>query len=411
MIKPITINKILQKPSLWEGWVGFCLLLLLSSPLLAQSKKEKEKDIHNTKSSAIIDGVHYKLHTVEKGQTLFNIAKFYNLTVNDLVIDNPEAIDGIKPGEVIKIAIEKKKIITSADSSHFTLVKIQAGQTMYSLSKQYAITIEKLKVINPELNEGLKIGQVVKIPIEKKKTETVAKPTKTETPVVENKTINPKDEKKIAVAVSPVKITTVENVPVIDKVEEKELPSVTDYSGIKKSEYKIAFFLPFHVDEVNAIDMEKVIKGEEQLPNKTNVALQYFEGALLAIDSLKKQNVNVKIFVYDIDEKDSLNIANTLKKPELASMDLMIGPLYGSSFMPIASYAKEKHIAIVSPFTQLNKILFSNPYVCKLSPSSTLQIEQMAHYAVDTFQTQNIILINNISTKEAANYNSFKTRA
>jgi ABC-type branched-subunit amino acid transport system substrate-binding protein len=59
-------------------------------------------------------------------------------------------------------------------------------------------------------------------------------------------------------------------------------------------------------------------------------------------------------------------------------MDLIIGPLYGSSFMPVAKFAKENGIAIVSPFTQVNKILFENPYVCKVSPSITLQIEKMA---------------------------------
>jgi len=59
----------------------------------------------------------------------------------------------------------------------------------------------------------------------------------------------------------------------------------------------------------------------------------------------------------------------------------------------------------------VNKILFNNPYVCKVSPSTTLQIEQMANFVVDTFSTQNIILVNNGSLKEAGFYNAFKATA
>ena len=184
-----------------------------------------------------------------------------------------------------------------------------------------------------------------------------------------------------------------------------------NYKGEKKNEYNIAFFLPFHAEEANTIDLDKIIKGDAQFSNKTNVALQFYEGAMMAIDSLKKLNLNAKIFVYDVDDKDSLAIDNILKKPELGSMDLMIGPLYGSGFIPVANFAKEHSIAIVSPFTQINKILFANPYVSKVSPSVTMQVEQMAHFVVDSFKTQNIILVNNSNHKELPFFNAFKNSA
>ena len=104
-------------------------------------------------------------------------------------------------------------------------------------------------------------------------------------------------------------------------------------------------------------------------------------------------------------------MADLLKKPELSSMDLMIGPLYGSGFIQVANFAKEHSIAIVSPFTQVNKILFNNPYVSKVSPSITMQVEQMAHFAVDSFKTQNIILVNNSNPKELSFFNMFKNTA
>jgi LysM repeat protein/ABC-type branched-subunit amino acid transport system substrate-binding protein len=372
------------------------LFTLCSSSVYGQEKEST--DIHKTRSSATINGLKYYLHTVEKGQTLFAIAKFYCCDVNDIVIDNPEAIDGIKPGQTLKILVDKKKpaALSVNDTSNYTLHKVEKGQTLYSITKQYGVSVEKLRVLNPELKDGLKVDQVLKIPSAKPKTETV---------VATNTTIE------------KLKETPVEKTQITEAADRSSLGYI-NYKGEKKEEYNIALFLPFHADEANALDVDKIIRGDIQLPNKTTVALQFYEGALLAIDSLKKSKLNAKIFVYDIDDKDSLNISNILNKPELAEMDLMIGPLYGSSFMPIASFAKEHNIAIVSPFTQINKILFNNPYVSKVSPSITLEVEQMAHFVVDSFQTQNIILVNNLNVKDPSYYlkelpfyNAFKNTA
>ncbi|MCW3072102.1 MAG: hypothetical protein JWO44_1992 [Bacteroidetes bacterium] len=358
----------------------------------ASFAQEKESsDIHKTRSSATIGGVKYYLHTVEKGQTLFAIAKFYGIDVNDLVIENPDAIDGIKPGQILKIPFEKKKVsAVTVDTSNYTVHKVEQGQTLYSISRQYGVDSDKLKLLNPELKDGLKAGQMLKIPNNKPK----------ENPAVV-KTVT--DKPPVTAATPVVKEEAADRITVPS-------PS-TIYKGEKKDEYNIAFFLPFHAAEAGTIETEKLVKGDVQFSTKTTVALQFYEGALLAIDSLKKQHFNAKVFVYDIDDSDSLNILNILKKPELPEMDLMIGPLYGSSFIPFSKFAKEHEIPIVSPFTQVNKILFNNPYVCKVSPSTTLQIEQMAGFVVDTFDTQNIILVNTGNAKELAFYSAFKTAA
>ena len=379
--------------------ISFFTLSTLLFAICTSSAYAQEKvstDIHKTRSSAIINGVKYYLHTVEKGQTLFAIANFYQRDVNDIVIDNPEAIDGIKPGQILKIQIKKKKPaeLSANDTASFITHKVEKSQTLYSISKHYGVSIEKIKALNPELSEGLKANQLLKIPSLIKKTETVETTTITSTTIT-NSTSTTQT------------ITTTTNTEAADRAS----LGYNNYKGEKKEEYNIAFFLPFQAEEASAIDLDKIIKGDAQFSNKTNVALQFYEGAMMAIDSLKKLNLHAKIFVYDVDDKDSLSIDNILKKPELASMDLMIGPLYGSGFIPVANFAKEHSIAIVSPFTQINKILFANPYVSKVSPSVTMQVEQMAHFVVDSFKTQNIILVNNSNPKELSFFNTFKNTA
>jgi LysM repeat protein/ABC-type branched-subunit amino acid transport system substrate-binding protein len=373
------------------NFLFFSCLFCIGSSDYSYAQEKPSSEIHKTRSSALIGGVKYYLHTVEKGQTLFAIAKFYSIDVNDLVIENPDAIDGIKPGQILKIPFEKKKVsLATVDTSNYILHKVEQGQTLYSISKHYGVDVEKIKLLNPDLKDGLKATQVLRIPNNKPKTDIAKAPVS-----------NGNGSVLAKVAISDTLAadrTTVLPPPII-------------YTGEKKDEYNIAFFLPFYAADALQMDMERLTKGDVLFSNKTTVALQFYEGALLALDSLKKLHFNAKVFVYDVDDSDSIGIANLLKKPELAEMDLMIGPLYGSGFLPFSKFAKDHEIPIVSPFTQVNKILFNNPYVCKVTPSITLQIEQMAAFVIDTFHTQNIILINNANAKEVAFYNSFKNTA
>ncbi len=349
---------------------AFIYFLLLTTFSYSQDKKSSQ--VHKTKSSATINGAKYLLHTVEKGQTLFAIAKFYKKDLNEIVSENPETINGIKPGQVLRIPLEKKQVaVDFKDTSNYITHTVEKGETIYSISKKYNLSNELLKTLNPELKDGLKMGQVIKIPSLSSKPKTTG---------------------------NPGNISQTEN----------KIPEGTSYAGELKNEYSIALFLPFNISAENPVEVDKIVNGTAELPIRTAIALQFYEGALLAIDTLKKQKFNAKIFVYDVDDKDSSNLLALLKKPELAKTDLIIGPLYASSFMPVAKFAKEHMIPIVSPFTLVNKILFNNPYVCKVSPSTVLQVEQMAHYVIDTFKNENIILVNTMNQKYASFYNAFR---
>ena len=388
-----------------------CFGLLQASEAYCQNKPSEE--LHkNTTTIKVVDGVRYYIHTVEKGETLYAISQKYNCSTNDVILENPQAMTSFRIGMTLLIPVSKTKKRTepvlkkAPDTANYTLYKVEKGQTLFAVAKRFNSTIEKISAANPELKNGLKADQILKIP--KSTTgEITAKPKPvptvllTPTPVV--------IEKKLPVNTIDTtrKKTTVYN-PAPPTILPVSVNAKYGYPGEKKEEYNIAFFLPFHTSETEYMTIEKLLRGEEQFSNKTNIALQFYEGALTALDSLKKEHLNAKVFVYDIDDNDSLGIPKILKKPEIAEMDLIIGPLYASSFVPVAKFAKEHAIPIVSPFIQVNKILFDNPYVCKVTSSNTLQVIQMANFVVDSFYTQNIILVNSGNKKEADLCATFK---
>ncbi len=100
-------------------------------------------------------------HTVLAKESLFSIARLYNVSVQDLDFNNFEVIkNGLKIGQIINIPNKKKtlsgqaRIINSETIFHTVLPK----ETKYSISKQYAISIEQLESQNPEIISGLNEG-------------------------------------------------------------------------------------------------------------------------------------------------------------------------------------------------------------------------------------------------------------
>lgn len=354
----------------------FCLLLF-SLNTFAQGNDEVSK----SKKVETIGGRKFFIHTVEKGQTLYNIARGYSIGVNDLVLNNPETIDGIKPGQVLKIPVEKPKkkeeIIAVSDTGQFIMHKVQQGQTLYSLSKQYNVGIDAIIAVNPGTAAGVKAGQMLKIP---KVIAAPQPPWKKTDPI----TLKTSDSLKA---------------PVVDSL------ILLDSATAFKPVYNIALFLPFHTEIASLINTDKIEKGEEEFPAKSSLALEFYSGIKAAADSLSEKGFSAKFYLYDT-EKDSSALNNFLKKPEFDNIHLIIGPLYASNFTKISTFAKLKNIPIISPLTLYNKILFENPYVHKLTPSITAQVEQICSYVTSIYSKENIILINNFNVRDSSFINS-----
>ena len=61
----------------------------------------------NEKQVQLIDGKTYYLHKVEKGNTLYSLSKMYSIKTKDLLNENPQLEERLKIGQVIRIPIKK----------------------------------------------------------------------------------------------------------------------------------------------------------------------------------------------------------------------------------------------------------------------------------------------------------------
>ncbi|SMP07618.1 LysM peptidoglycan-binding domain-containing protein [Chryseobacterium profundimaris] len=111
-----------------------------------------------------------KSHTVVKGDTPYNIAKRYGLTVDELLKLNPAVRDGkIAVGEILTVKNDKTessaKTNVSANGKLGRIV-LQPKQTIYGITKQYRISETDLRKLNPDLESHMKIGDEITLPLE-----------------------------------------------------------------------------------------------------------------------------------------------------------------------------------------------------------------------------------------------------
>jgi hypothetical protein len=126
-----------------------------------------------------------------------------------------------------------------------------------------------------------------------------------------------------------------------------------------------------------------------RLPEDPQNSLNFYQGLLLALQ--EANNENVKLFVYDNQNSDSITNV-LLNKPELKGMNAIIGPMTSSSARIVAEYCKTNKILNLQPFSPSKTLSENNPFLIQLAPTIEVHTEQLFKAMVDSFQGGNIII-------------------
>lgn len=357
----------------------------------------------------------YFLHTVTKGQSLYSISSMYNVTIDDIVRLNPGSDKQIREGAALKIP---QATTTNSDKPVFHT--IQAGETLYRLSVKYNVTTQAICEANPGLStENFRSGQVIIIPVQSD-----SKPQK-ETPKTEeqvNTNVKMNDWKDMH------KVERKETIFSISReygITEEEL--IAANPELKKGKLKKGTFLfiPYgkndkkQESESQPITKEltneevfsqneelkkdiKTIKAAVMLPfmagTSTNMdeqvrMVEYYEGFLMAVDSLKKQGVSIDLYTYDTKGREA-TLNSILSKKEMKNMDIIFGPAKAQDIDVLATFADKNNIRLVVPFAPKVDEVFKNPHIYQINtPQSYLYSEVYEHFT-RKFSDSNVIFLN-----------------
>lgn len=192
-----------------------------------------------------------KKHVVAEKETLFSISRLYGVTVDDIKKWNNLTDNALSLGQELVIKSQTTAHAFNTDTSPRTAKvthAVAAKETMYSITRQYGITVEQLREWNGLQNDELKVGQTLFVSQPVNGAVKQSPPTQTITQLQTE--TNP-----VTQQVTPVveKI----NVPITTPVEKTVTPPVEKTSTIKISESVSG------TDEVRETGLAELIEGTE----------------------------------------------------------------------------------------------------------------------------------------------------
>ncbi len=321
------------------------LLLFVFTSAFAQ-----EKSI----DKVTINGISYYLHKVGKKESLYAISKVYDVDIEDIKLVNPSISTDLEKGKTIKIPVF---------DSNYKYHAVEKGQTLFSIAKLYDVSTEILTENNSFVSDGLAEGDILKIP-------RTAKKQHAEVVFEQDNNDNPGDVKSV-----------------IDFVDNP--CGNFNYGG---QVFKVALLLPLFTEENKYMSFtgESAAKTIKYYQN-SKLFIEYYEGTLLALDSLRKLGVSIDLHVFD-----TRNSVQTVKEianmPIISEMDLIIGPVYSAEIKAFAQEIAGKNINLISPLESKDSLVFSLPNVFQVNSSDDIRIKKTAEY-ISKIDNKNIVIV------------------
>jgi LysM repeat protein len=104
----------------------------------------------------VIDGKKFIIHEIEAGETLFALSRRYNASVEEISRENDLNNYSISVGQILRVPLKVYKI-----SGIFHTV--DKGETLYSISRTYEVSVDDIKRWNHLVDNNISIGQKLSI--------------------------------------------------------------------------------------------------------------------------------------------------------------------------------------------------------------------------------------------------------
>ena len=295
-----------------------------------------------------------RLHTIQKGETLYSLTKRYGVTAKEICDANPGlSAENFKIGTVILIPLAKPSAVQVdeddddddvqpveglAGSNCKEMHKVKRKETLFSIAQKYGISLSELQNANPEtLKEGfqLKKKMILCIPYPKKVKETVP-----------------------------------EAVPTNEELFRQSRPKSEGLQSIR-----MGVILP--------------LKGKT---SQSERMLDFYRGMLMAVDSLKQRGLSFEIYTFDAGTT-AADLQKILDRPILPMLDILFGPTDPTQIKTVSQFASKHNSPMVIPFHSKSSEVGSNSRFFVLNAPDSVQNNESATLFKTLFSGCNLLLV------------------
>lgn len=367
-----------------------CSVMLLPYDMRAQVPVPVEI----TSQKIVSDGRVYYMHQVRKGQTLYSISKAYNVTVSQLTEENNISDNSIREGQVLRIPAVT---VAEAQKPAVTTPASQDERYIYHRVRRG----ETLASIASEY--GISVRDL------KKANRRLLFPHEGDNLLIPRRKISQQYEEKKALPVADtVKAMNTEGDTTV-KVQAPETFTVNAERttlGELNGSVRVAVMLPFQLAENSVrsyIDSSKRdAKGKKIYRDVTMSGswiyegslpfLEMYEGILIAADSLRRLGLRIELDLYDTGS-DTSRVDRLLLSGALNEADLIIGPVFSYNLSRVSAFAAQHDIPVVSPVQiRDQRILENRPTLYRVYPAAKVS-QDVIISEVRTHPGSNIIFL------------------
>jgi len=159
-------------------------------------------------------------------------------------------------------------------------------------------------------------------------------------------------------------------------------------NGQGKKNTRVGLFTSLYLD--SAFDALDQYKLQNSFPRMAISGLEFYEGAVMAIDSINQSGPKVSMEVFDIQSKTG-SIAYLLNNKTFDSLDIIIAQASGSDYLELAQIAKEKNIPMVSATYPNDGGIRESPMVFIANPKINSHIQVIHNQLFKKWPDANVI--------------------
>ena len=168
-------------------------------------------------------------------------------------------------------------------------------------------------------------------------------------------------------------------------------------NGQGKKNIRIGLFTSLYLD--SAFDQSGQYKLQNSFPRMAISGLEFYEGAVMAIDSINQLVPKVSMEVFDIQSKTG-SIAYLLNNKKIDSLDIIIAQTGGSDYLELAQIAKEKNIPMVSATYPNDGGIRESPMLFIANPKINSHIQVIHNQLFKKWPDANVIWFKRIGSAD-----------
>ena len=297
------------------------------------------------------------------------------------------------------------------------------GETLYSLSRQYGVTVDEIIAANESLANGLKADTRIRIPL--KGGQTPAEKVETDATTSATATVGPTENELSADSVTSVPQSTQSDQPAKSEKQSKservrrrspladmiegvisagkatanrrnesvrvteEHPTTSEVTALESSKVTTA---PVQSDVANTVPIAPTEQGVFRRLGRYDVAevalllplgstekpatnyIDFYRGFLLGLDSVRMAGYSVNLALHNTAH-DYHRVESLITEGALSDVDLVVGPVYEDELIPVATAMQERGVPVVSPLADLKHT--SSSCVFQMSPSQQSKYDKV----------------------------------